>query len=154
METTKYQELKNLIKRNAEFTRILKNHRRTVRFQGERLKSFEAHMEMAQSPGTYKMEDKGYSLVNKELTPSLAAAILRGGYSYYGEDKIYRRILDPSAENAFLYTVYGLLRNERKTKKVKVWEDLRNSPDYESYWKKHVDEWRDEEAVRADQAKS
>jgi hypothetical protein len=152
--TTKYQELKNSIKANAELSRVLKNHRKTVRFEGERLKSFNTHVTMEYyKNGKFETEDKGFVKVEEELTPSLATKILLSQH-YKCIDGGTIRYQNPSAENAHLYVIYGILRNERKTKKVKVWEDIVNSPSYEKYWKKEVDKWRDEETICADKQRA
>lgn len=149
---TKYQELKETIKANAELTRVLKNHRKTVRFSGERLKEFTVHQVLEYyGDRKYETVDKGFVKVDQELTPSIATKILAGQYCKHLDNGDFVYYRSPSADNAYLYTIYGILRNERKTKKVKVWEDLVNSPEYEKHWKEDVDKWRDEEVVCTDQ---
>lgn len=155
---TKYQELKNQIKANAELTRIIKKHRKTVHFEGERVKNLkvQAQYRVWDFKNEKWIEDTK-EFVIPELAASIAQSILNdygysidGGKDERGYTKWYR-VVNPSKENAYLFQIYGILRNERKTKKVKVWEDLINEKWYKgSELEKDVNNWRDEETVCTD----
>lgn len=145
---TKYQELKATIKANAELTRVLKNHRKTVRFIGERKENVVMRASrLVYNPTTRSSEEQFKDVVVPVLTADAADRILRGYYSVWERDDHWY-VVSPSYENARLFTIYGILRNERKTKKIQCWLDIIETPGYEdSRLKKEVDQWRDEEVV-------
>lgn len=127
---TKYTQLKNLIKERAEFQRTLKEHRKTERFKGERLTNVKWYTRKYTNGKWQDVE-----VIIPELDPYTASRILDGCGSY----------VCSTARINNLYTIYGILRNERKTKKIKQWEDIVNSEWYEnSNLKDEVDDWRDD----------
>lgn len=122
---TKYRELKEIRKSLMQWRRIVKNHRKTVRFQGERLKNIEVY-----HPRYVYENEVGYVLADYELQtiPELTAQIATDIANYGFRLSPYPENLDE------LNTIQALLKSERKG------EDISKVPEY---WLKRMDEWRD-----------
>lgn len=126
--TTKIYQLKSLIAKLAKNQIIIKQHRKTVKFTGER-KTIELPL--------FLYPDKKTELVKIELT-AVNADQLTNSSSWMkinGKNCVLASYPEWNCKGTFmstgdllntLYMVYGILRNRRKTKKVQYFEDRKD----------------------------
>lgn len=133
---TKIYQLKSLLAELSAQQRMLKMHRKTVRFTGER-----QTIEVPMKAGGHKAK---IEMVKVKLDPYTASMFFKqdgcmfinGSWGYYlacrpewNCDAIF---MNTGHMLNVLYMVYGILRNRRKTKKVQYFVD--NEHIFENEW--------------------
>lgn len=165
METTsKIYQLKQIVKDVAILQRTIKNHRKTVKFNGERETITLVTYTREYDTKTKKYIQKEHKDSKIYLTPRNAENLLANGYCYYWtlyDDKSSVkeiselniilmddiRFTSTTSMAHLLNLAYALLRYERKTKKNEYLEHLKKEVE-EGRWvylKKIIDYFKDEE---------
>lgn len=163
METTsKIYQLKQIVKDIAVLQRTIKNHRKTVKFSGERETITLVTYTREYNAKTRKNEIKEHVNSKIYLTPRNAENLLANGYYWtlYDDKSNVKEIAElniiPMDDIRFTSTTsmahllnlaYALLRYERKTKKNEYLEHLKKEVEEGrwTYLKKIIDYFRDEE---------
>lgn len=162
METTsKIYQLKQIVKDIAVLQRTIKNHRKTVRFNGERETITLVTYAREYNAKTRKNEIKEHVNSKIYLTPRNAENLLANGYYWtlYDDKSSVKEIseLNIIPMNGINFTsttsmahminlAYAMLRYERKTKKNEYLESVKKELDEGrwNYLKEIMDFFRDE----------
>ena len=158
---TKIYQLKQIVKDIAVLQRTIKNHRKTVKFNGERETITLVTYTQEYNPKTRKYETQEHKDSKIYLTPGSAENLLTcsWGWDTYDDKSNVKHIsqvnIIPMGDINFgtttsmahlLNLAYALLRYERKTKKNEYLESVKKEVE-EGRWdflKKIIDFFRDE----------
>lgn len=155
METnSKIYQLKQIIKNAAEMQKIIKQHRKTVNFKGEKRQTIELY--------TFDWKGSSYQprKVKVYLSPTTAQYLIQAPWGSWNAKDDKENVVTISgvsfidAPIAFSQTgsslrclneAYALLRYERKTKKKEQLEQLKKEAVNDKYIQQIMEMFRDEE---------